>query len=49
MSSPTDDTDLLTQNNLIYNSSDWKPITFTHVEYPKGNIFFMLIDTAIIE
>lgn len=36
MSSPTDDTDLLTQNNLIYNNSDWKPITFTHVEYPKG-------------
>lgn len=36
MSSNTDDTNLLAQNNLIYNSFDWKPITFTHVEYPKG-------------
>lgn len=36
MSSNTDDTNLLAQNNLFYNSFDWKPITFTHVEYPKG-------------
>ncbi|XP_031640068.1 dolichyldiphosphatase 1-like [Contarinia nasturtii] len=44
MSSNTDDTNLLAQNNnLIYNSFDWKPITFTHVEYPKGDLFGQLL------
>lgn len=38
MSSYNDDTDSITKSNLIYNSSEWKPITFTHVEYPRGNL-----------
>lgn len=37
MSSNTEDTIFLT-DKLIYDSSEWKPLTFTHVEYPKGKI-----------
>lgn len=33
--------DSVTKSNLIYNSSEWKPITFTHVEYPKGKMISM--------
>lgn len=37
-SSSHDDTISIIHNNIGYNSSEWKPLTFTLVEYPKGII-----------
>lgn len=38
MSSYDDDTISIIEGNIFYNSSEWKPITFTLVEYPKGMV-----------
>lgn len=38
-----DDMSLLKQNTVNYDSSEWKPITFTLVEYPKGDLFGHLL------
>lgn len=38
MSSYDDDTISILQSDIFYNSSEWKPITFTLVEYPRGRI-----------
>lgn len=43
MPSHSDDTSSVTKNNLIYINSEWKPITFTHVEYPIGTSFHKLL------
>lgn len=46
MSSNTEDTNFLT-DKIVYDSSEWKPLTFTHVEYPKGKIILAIQITAI--
>lgn len=28
----------MSEDSLVYNSSDWKTLTFTYVEYPKGKL-----------
>jgi len=29
----------MSEDSLVYNSSDWKTLSFTYVEYPKGDVF----------
>lgn len=40
MLNTSNDTNSIIENNLmdIYNSSEWKPISFVLVEYPKGKL-----------
>lgn len=35
----------MSEDTLIYNSSEWKSLSFSTVEYPKGKIYWLLLQT----
>lgn len=44
MSSPDDTISIINNNFIGYNNSEWKPLTFTLVEYPRGKVEFVHVN-----